>query len=72
MMQYLYICLFTRLIALGNLGDLTWEIGGFKVPSAIKLVLQANRLIKCANHPQQGFRSEKHVFTEKISKITLS
>ena len=31
--------------------DLTLETGGFELASTITLVLQANRLTKCASHP---------------------
>ena len=31
--------------------DLTWETGVSELASTITLVLQANRLTKCASHP---------------------
>ena len=48
--------------------NLRRETGGFELASTITLVLQANRLTKCASHP---FRCAGHpsTFMEKVFKI---
>ena len=52
MMQCLFVCLFdaTDELILGFCySDLTLGTGGFELASTINLVLQANRLTKCAS-----------------------
>ena len=46
-------CYSMRFTTLSNyhLIDWWWETGGFELASTITLVLQANRLTKCASHP---------------------
>ena len=46
----MFDCLLDELILGFSYSDLAWETGGFELPSTITLVLQANRLTKCANH----------------------
>ena len=46
-----FVCLLDELILGYCYSDLTWETGGFELPSTITLVLQANRPTKCASHP---------------------
>ena len=48
----LFVCLLDGLIRDICYSNLTWEIGGFELASTIILVLQANRLTKCASHPK--------------------
>ena len=46
-------CLFDdELILSFCYSDLTLETGGFELASTITLVLQTNRLTKCASHPE--------------------
>ena len=47
----LFVCLLDELILGFCYSDLTWETGGFELALAINLMLQANRLNKCASHP---------------------
>ena len=50
----MFICLLDELILGFCYSDLTLETGGFELASTITLVLQANRLTKCASHPNSG------------------
>ena len=47
----MFVCLLDELILGFCYIDLTLETGGFELASTITLVLQANRLTKCASHP---------------------
>ena len=51
-----FVCLPDELILRFCYSDLTWETNGFKLASTITVVLQANRLTKCASH---GSKSER-------------
>ena len=44
----MFVCLLDELILHFCYSDLTLETGGFKLASTITLVLQGNRLTKCA------------------------
>ena len=44
----MFVCLFDELILGFYYSDLKRETGGFELASTITLVLQANRLTKCA------------------------
>ena len=46
----MFICLLHELILGFGYSDLTLETGGFELASTITLVLQANRLTKCASY----------------------
>ena len=45
------------------------ETGGLELASTITLILQANRLTKCASHPEQQF-FKKHKFSVKHITVT--
>ena len=47
----MFICLLDDLTLGFCYSNLAWETGGFELISIVTLVLQANRLIKCASHP---------------------
>ena len=47
----MFVCVFDELILGFCYSGLTWETGGFELVSTITRVLQANRLSKCASHP---------------------
>ena len=47
----MFVCLLGELILGFCYSDLTLETSGFELASTITLVLQANRLTKCASHP---------------------
>ena len=47
----MFVCLLDELILGFCYSNFTLETGGFELVSSITLVLQANRLTKCANHP---------------------
>ena len=47
----MFVCLLDELILGFCYSDLTLETSGFELASTITLVLQANRLTKCASHP---------------------
>ena len=47
----MFVCLLDELILGFCYTNLSWETGGFELASTITLVLQANRLTKCASHP---------------------
>ena len=44
----MFVCLLEEFILRFCHSDFTWETGGFELTSTITLVLQANRLTKCA------------------------
>ena len=46
----MFVCLLDELILSFCYSDFTLETGGFELTSTITLVLQANRLTKCASH----------------------
>ena len=46
------ICLLDELMLGFCYSDLTLETGGFELASTIALVVQANRLTKCASQPK--------------------
>ena len=46
----MFVCLLDELILGFCYSDITLETGGFELTSTIILVLQANRLTKCASH----------------------
>ena len=48
----MFVCLLLELMLGFCNSDLTLETGGFELASSIALVLQANRLSKCASHPR--------------------
>ena len=50
----MFVCLLDELILC--FCYLTLETGGFELASTITLVLQANRLTKCASHPKLGYK----------------
>ena len=47
----MFACLLDELMLGFCYSDFTLETGGFELASTIALVLQANRLTKCASHP---------------------
>ena len=49
----MFVCLLDELILGFCYSDLTLETRGFELASSITLVLQANRLTKCASHPNK-------------------
>ena len=51
----MFVCLLDELILGFCYNNLTLETGGFELTSTITLVLQANRLTKCASHPECCF-----------------
>ena len=48
----MFVCLLDELILGFCYSELTLETNGFELASTITLVLQANRLTKCASHPK--------------------
>ena len=58
MIQCSFICLLDDLSLGFCYSNLTWETSGFKLASTISLVLQVNRLTKCASYPWHTLRSE--------------
>ena len=48
----MFVFLLDELILGFCYNDLTLETGGFELASTITLVLQANRVTKCASHPK--------------------
>ena len=48
----MFVCLLDELILDFCYYNLRWETGGLEVALTITLVLQANRLTKCASHPK--------------------
>ena len=48
----MFVYLLDELILSFCYSNLTREIGGFELSSSITLLLYANRLIKCASHPE--------------------
>ena len=69
MIQCLFVCLLDELILGFCYSDLTLETGGFELASSIILVLQANRLTKCAERNWFEFANRKrpHVYNEFMS-----
>ena len=51
----MFVCLLDELILGFHYSNLTLKTGGFELPSAITLVLQANRLTKCASQKVSNF-----------------
>ena len=49
----MFVCLLDELILGFCYSDLTLETRGFELASSITVVLQANRLTKCARHPNK-------------------
>ena len=47
----MFVCLLDELVLGFCYSDLTLETGGVELELTITLVLQANRLSKCASHP---------------------
>ena len=45
----MFVCLLDELIQGFCYSDLRWETGGFELASTVTLVLQANRLTRCAS-----------------------
>ena len=64
----MFVCLLDELILGFCYSDLTLETGGFELASTITLVLQANRLTKCASHPELF----AEVFETKVFKKMFS
>ena len=58
----MFVCLLDELILGFCYSDLTLETGGFELASIITLVLQANRLTKCASHPWKLVKVSVHNF----------
>ena len=52
----MFVCLLDELILGFCYSDLTLETGGFELALTITLVLQANRLAKCASHSENYVR----------------
>ena len=48
---------------------MTWETGGLELASTIILVLQANRLTKCASHPKEQTLPVCLPAVEKYEKV---
>ena len=48
----IFVCLLDELILRVCYSDMKLEISGFELASTITLILQANRLTKCASHPK--------------------
>ena len=55
----MFVCLLDELILGFCYSDFGWETGGFELGSTMTLVLQANRLTKCASHPGYGTKTWK-------------
>ena len=55
----MFVCLLDESLLGFSYSDLTWETGGFELASTITLVLQANRLTKCAIHNLPSLLSNK-------------
>ena len=53
----MFVCLLDELILGFCYSDLTLETSGFELASSIILILQANRLTKCASHLSYDFLS---------------
>ena len=53
----MFVCLLDKLILGFCYSDLTLETSGFELASSITLILQANRLTKCASHLSYDFLS---------------
>ena len=51
----MFVCLLDDLILGISYGNLTRETDEFELASTVRLVLLANRLIKCASHPKELF-----------------
>ena len=49
-----FFCLHDLMLANSCYSNLRQETGGFKLTSAITLLLQANQLTNCASHPTYG------------------
>ena len=60
----MFVCLLDNLILGFLLQDLTRETGGFELASTITLVLQENRLTKCASHPHHQIKRNDHVLSD--------
>ena len=67
----MFVCLLDELIIGFSYSDLTWETGGFELASTITLVLEANRLTKCASHPQSPPIPEFNVAIEILPSDPL-
>ena len=74
----MFVCLLDELILGFCYSDLTLETGGFALASTIILVLQANRLIKCASHPYPSLvlpsfnkTTQSHPFINKFDPLSL-
>ena len=55
----MFVCLLDELVLGFCYSDLTLETGGVELELTITLVLQANRLSKCASHPWYHVRVSK-------------
>ena len=62
----MFVCLLDELILGFCYSDLTSETGGFELASTITLVLQANRLTKCASHTPKNCHPFKNCLTKYI------
>ena len=62
-----FVCLHVELSLGFCYSYMTWETGGLELASTIILVLQANRLTKCASHP-----TDTEVFKENSARSVSS
>ena len=62
----MFVCLLDELILGFCYSDLTLETVGFELASTITLVLQANRLTKCASHTPKNCHPFKNCLTKYI------
>ena len=67
----IFVCLLDELILGFCCSDLIWETGGYELASTITLVLQANRLTKCASHPKYQVYLLSSISIIKISSISI-
>ena len=65
----MFVCLLDELILGFCHSDLTLETGGFELASTITLVIQTNRLTKCASHPKSLFLIRKRLFVTTLFYI---
>ena len=65
----MFVCILDELMLSFCYSDLTLETGGFELALTTTLVLQANRLTKCASHPKAGDWSELGI--RKLAQMSL-
>ena len=68
----MFVCLLDELILGFCYSDLTLETDGFELASATTLVLQANRLTKCASQPNIFNHFDDFVFSKTVNTAYTS